>query len=174
MIISPLLLAVSVWDNSYPKDPDPENWRTINGARVHIDGEGNADGGAGGRFNGNKFGEDWRAGQRSALMQAAGIFANKQEEQKKQKPKRMNARERLVDYIKHQVNVDISQYRDTKFESRGTINLDWKRMPRDIKTRITNLALKYKKFDILDNGGLGVALKPYTQNREPIVSTALF
>ena len=37
----------------YEPDSNPENWRTINGAHVHIDSEGNIDGGAGGKFNGN-------------------------------------------------------------------------------------------------------------------------
>ena len=36
----------------YQKDPDPENWRTIKGAHVHVDNEGKIDGGAGGKFNG--------------------------------------------------------------------------------------------------------------------------
>ena len=36
----------------YEKDPDPENWRTIKGAHVHVDNEGKIDGGAGGKFNG--------------------------------------------------------------------------------------------------------------------------
>lgn len=123
MLIRPLILAARILDDDYPKDPNPENWRTINGARVHVDDEGNADGGAGGRFNGNKFGEDWRSGQRSALLQAASILANK-EEAKKPKSKRQNSQEHLVDYIKHQLNFDVSEYRDTKYESRGTINLD--------------------------------------------------
>lgn len=54
MLIRPLIIAARILDEDYPKDPNPENWRTINGARVHVDGEGNADGGAGGKFNGNK------------------------------------------------------------------------------------------------------------------------
>ena len=37
----------------YERDPDPENWRTISGAHVHVNNEGKIDGGAGGRFNGN-------------------------------------------------------------------------------------------------------------------------
>ena len=37
----------------YEPDPNPENWRTINGAKVHINNEGYIDGGAGGKFNGN-------------------------------------------------------------------------------------------------------------------------
>lgn len=36
----------------YEKDTDPENWRTIKGAHVHVDNEGKIDGGAGGKFNG--------------------------------------------------------------------------------------------------------------------------
>ncbi len=36
----------------WAKDPDPDHWKTINGAKVHLDADGNYDGGAGGRFNG--------------------------------------------------------------------------------------------------------------------------
>ena len=39
----------------YEPDPNPENWRTINGAKVHINNEGYIDGGAGGKFNGNGY-----------------------------------------------------------------------------------------------------------------------
>ena len=42
-----------IYVSDYEPDSDPENWRTINGAHVHIDSEGNIDGGAGGKFNGN-------------------------------------------------------------------------------------------------------------------------
>ena len=38
-------------DASYPKDPNPENWRTINGSHVHLE-NGKIDGGAGGKFHG--------------------------------------------------------------------------------------------------------------------------
>lgn len=37
----------------YEKDPNPEHWRTISGAKVHLDNNGEIDGGAGGNFNGN-------------------------------------------------------------------------------------------------------------------------
>ena len=36
----------------YQKDPNPEHWKTINGAHVHKDENGNIDGGAGGALNG--------------------------------------------------------------------------------------------------------------------------
>ncbi len=36
----------------FAKDPNPDNWKTINGAHVHMDGNGQIDGGAGGKFNG--------------------------------------------------------------------------------------------------------------------------
>ena len=39
----------------YEPDPNPENWRTINGAKVHINNEGYIDGGAGGKFNGQSY-----------------------------------------------------------------------------------------------------------------------
>ena len=46
----------------YNRDPDPEHWKTINGAKVHLDKNGNYDGGAGGKFNGNHHygGPDWK------------------------------------------------------------------------------------------------------------------
>ena len=48
------------WD--WTKDPNPEHWKTINGAKVHLDKNGNYDGGAHGKFNGNHHygGPDWR------------------------------------------------------------------------------------------------------------------
>lgn len=41
-------------DATYPKDPDPKNWRTINGSKVHLT-EGKIDGGAGGKFSGKAW-----------------------------------------------------------------------------------------------------------------------
>ena len=47
----------SVNDDGYTKDPNPDNWKTIKGAKVHLDETGSIDGGAGGKFNGRKFGQ---------------------------------------------------------------------------------------------------------------------
>ena len=46
----------------YEKDPNPEHWKTINGAKVHVDKNGKYDGGAGGKFNGDYHfgGTDWK------------------------------------------------------------------------------------------------------------------
>lgn len=41
-------------DKIYPRDPNPEHWRTINGSKVHLT-NGKIDGGAGGRFLGNTW-----------------------------------------------------------------------------------------------------------------------
>lgn len=57
----------TVRDQTYPKDPNPEHWKTINGSHVHMDKNGNYDGGAGGKFNGrHHYGPNWR--QKAALM----------------------------------------------------------------------------------------------------------
>lgn len=61
MLIRPLILAARILDDDYPKDPNPENWRTINGAKVHLDGDKNIDGGAGSKFNKKKFGSNFSA-----------------------------------------------------------------------------------------------------------------
>ena len=51
----------------YNRDPDPEHWKTINGAKVHLDKNGNYDGGAGGKFTGrHHYGPGWK--QKTALM----------------------------------------------------------------------------------------------------------
>ena len=53
-----LILAARIFDAVYQmtlmqeKDNNPDHWKTINGAHVHVDENGNYDGGAGGLFNG--------------------------------------------------------------------------------------------------------------------------
>lgn len=41
------------WD--WAPDKNPDHWITVKGAKIHIDNEGKADGGAGGQFNGQKM-----------------------------------------------------------------------------------------------------------------------
>ena len=89
----------------YEKDPNPEHWRTISGAKVHLDQNGEIDGGAGGNFNGNYW--DGKKGQQHVVgphtmmkknigsgatmfkMAAMGAFNNKVEPTKPEpvKPK---------------------------------------------------------------------------------------
>ena len=49
----------------YEKDPNPEHWRTISGAKVHLDQNGEIDGGAGGKFTGNYW--DGKKGQQHVI-----------------------------------------------------------------------------------------------------------
>lgn len=49
----------------WEKDPNPEHWRTISGAKVHLDENGEIDGGAGGNFNGNYW--DGKKGQQHII-----------------------------------------------------------------------------------------------------------
>ena len=44
---------IRAWD--WEKDINQGNWRTINGSHVHLDENGNYDGGAGGKFNGQHY-----------------------------------------------------------------------------------------------------------------------
>lgn len=59
----------------YEKDPNPKNWKTINGAKVHLDKNGKYDGGAGGKFNGNYHfgGSDWKE-KKSQIQNLTNIF----------------------------------------------------------------------------------------------------
>lgn len=61
------LARIFAKDKTYPKDPDPRHWKTINGSHVHLDKNGNYNGGAGGKFNGrHHYGPDWR--EKAVLM----------------------------------------------------------------------------------------------------------
>ena len=44
----------NIFTRDWEKDPNPENWRTINGSHVHLV-NGRIDGGAGGKFKGNEW-----------------------------------------------------------------------------------------------------------------------
>ena len=59
----------------YEKDPNPEHWKTINGAKVHVDKNGKYDGGAGGKFNGDYHfgGADWKD-KKARIESLANIF----------------------------------------------------------------------------------------------------
>lgn len=61
MQIRPLILAARILDADYPKDPNPENWRTINGSKVHLNEKGQIDGGAGGKFKGKGWHSNFSA-----------------------------------------------------------------------------------------------------------------
>lgn len=75
-----------VLDKTYPRDPNPDHWKTINGAKVHIDETGKYDGGAGGKFNGRfHWGPDWKAQNNnvSNLQRALQNMANQKEAEAK-------------------------------------------------------------------------------------------
>ena len=49
------LLAKATDTKGYPDDKNPAHWRKINGSPVHLDANGNIDGGAGGKFGGKAW-----------------------------------------------------------------------------------------------------------------------
>ena len=78
-----------VRDKTYPKDPNPEHWKTINGSHVHMDKNGNYDGGAGGKFNGrHHYGPNWK--QKAALMNRLTAALHKGIKPQKVAPKATN------------------------------------------------------------------------------------
>lgn len=58
--------------DAYPKDPNPENWRTISGAKVHLS-EGKIDGGAGGKFTGKSWTSQQHPHKYDSLQSAKSI-----------------------------------------------------------------------------------------------------
>ena len=82
---------------SGPKDPNPENWRTLSGAHVHLE-NGRIDGGAGGKFSGNNWvGKEMHASDPRA--QEGDLFGqygwsvpeSKSEREEKEKKKNLEA-----------------------------------------------------------------------------------
>lgn len=63
-----LIMAKRTLD--YQKDPNPENWVTIKGAKVHLDEGGKIDGGAKGKFNGKSY-----SGTKKSRKTSAGTGA---------------------------------------------------------------------------------------------------
>ena len=49
------MLARATDTKGYPDDKNPDHWRKIKGAPVHLDANGNIDGGTGGKFGGKKW-----------------------------------------------------------------------------------------------------------------------
>lgn len=134
-------------DVVHQKDPDPKNWRTINGSKVHLT-EGKIDGGAGGKFSG----KEWTG-------------KTKHEFTPKEKPKAATQKkgteaEKLMSYINEQVGVDLSEYRNTKREKRGEVIVKWNDLTRNQQNSIKDLANKYGRFELVDYGGWGMRLKP--------------
>ena len=138
-------------DAAHPKDPDPKNWRTINGSKVHLT-EGKIDGGAGGKFSG----KEWTG-------KAKHEFTPK--EKLKPAPKEKGAEaEKLMSYINEQVGVDLSEHRNTKREKRGEVIVKWGDLTRNQQNSIKALANKYGRFELVECGGWGMQLKP--KNKE--------
>ena len=77
--------------------------------------------------------------------------------------KKLSSKERktqaLIDYIKHQVNVDITPYINNDYDTktRRYVNVYTKYMPINDLREIKMLAAKYNGFSMEDNGGYGTA-----------------
>ena len=57
--------------------------------------------------------------------------------------KKGTAQQRLIDFIKHQTNIDLSAYRDTKFEKRGMLVVNWNKLSRAQRNEIMTLRHSY-------------------------------
>ena len=122
----------------YEKDPNPENWRTISGAKVHLDENGEIDGGAGGNFNGNYW--DGKKGQQHLIgphtmmkknigsgttnvgLSGAGVFskASKVEPPKQPEQPKLNAYEQHLQERKE-------RYQELAEKARNKSNELWER-----------------------------------------------
>lgn len=61
----------------------------------------------------------------------------------------------VIDYIKHQTDIDLELYRDEttkRFDGRKGFAIDWKAMGRNEQRNIKELAQKYGTFNLHDGG----------------------
>ena len=85
-----LIMAHKTLD--YEKDPNPDNWVTISGAKVHLDEGGKINGGAKGKFNGKSY-----SGTKKQRKPGAGTNTGTAESSKKYESKAREA----VEYWLH-------------------------------------------------------------------------
>ena len=72
-------LAQATDTKGYPDDKNPENWRTIRGAKVHLNEAGHIDGGAGGKFKGKRWTSPMHPHKTTSARAAAGGIAKSPE-----------------------------------------------------------------------------------------------
>ena len=161
MLIRPLIIAARILDEDYPKDPNPENWRTISGAKVHLNEKGQIDGGAGSKFNKKKFGSNFSAQEgfsgeytgpnsseeKSPLNKAASVFTEASVQP-------YNAKEgsypfRKSNYTKaHQDNaVWCKSMEESKKKFSAQALTVWKSANPEEREAIKNYTAEYEKFN---------------------------
>jgi len=65
----------------------------------------------------------------------------------------------LIKFIKKQISFDITQYIDDEYSTRRYLNIEWKKISRNIQNALKSLSLQpYSTFTLQDNGGLGMAV----------------
>ena len=72
----------------------------------------------------------------------------------------VSKKDKIIDFIKKQISIDITQYIDLEYSTRKYLNLNWNEIPKNEQRQIQYLSLRYNKqfFELWDNGGLGMAL----------------
>lgn len=113
----------------YEKDPDPENWRTINGSKVHLT-NGRIDGGAGGKFSGNAWTGKKSHGHNSFFPQG--------EQRNKKSQNNTSSREGRSDIIKE---------KQKSSSNAGAPHSEYKKNIQKIKSSLHGIESKYKASD---------------------------
>lgn len=107
-----VLLAFAHKTLDYQKDPNPKNWVTINGARVHLDGEGKVDGGADGKLNGKKVsGSKGEVSEEETSVKIPGVETDMFDDEEKAN-KEIEARESAWKKILSDPNLHAAEWQD--------------------------------------------------------------
>ena len=114
--------------------------------------------------------EKWKAqkGRTASIMQ--NLANNLKTEAAPPRPKTTRRKgtisDRFIDFIKHQISIDLSKYRDREYERRGHVNILIQQMPKKEKMEFYRFASQHKDdFTVLENGGLGIAIVPKKDGR---------
>lgn len=104
-----LRLAIIKKTMDYQKDPNPDNWATIKGAKVHLE-NGKIDGGAGGKFTGKSY-----TGSKKQAHVGKYDAWNKTEEKPKTKPE---VGDKGMAFLKRMSSVNSSSEEETGYMAR--------------------------------------------------------
>lgn len=170
-------------DVAHPKDPDPKNWRTINGSKVHLT-EGKIDGGAGGKFTGKewtgKTKHEFTPKEKAAESSSCNIgHPAKAAAKPKAAPKTTPSKKSAPVYVPKQMDKDAYTYLLSSKKKQNVDDLAWFATYKDKKTDFDDPQLDFikgniKKQNKLDDKAMQGVKHAYEELQNGNISTMEF
>lgn len=94
-------------------------------------------------------------GSRKGKSSGGGAGLADEESKKKLPSVGKKVHDAFIDYVKKQINLDLSKARDTQFDNRNGFNIDTRKLSRNDLANLKNLTNKYPggyQVNIMSNG----------------------